>query len=128
SKRIVTVSANNTVSVWDIKTEAFVTSVQHENTINLAKFSPDGSMIVTASNDKTAKVWDAKTGILLASLEHESFVFLAEFSPDSRQIVTASRGHIRLYEHGKIDPDNHDHVVKLWNLEARADISTVTHQ
>jgi WD40 repeat protein len=128
SKRIVTVSANNTVSVWDIKTEAFVTSVQHDNTINLARFSPDGTMIVTASNDKTAKVWDAKTGILLASLEHESFVFLAEFSPDSRQIVTASRGHISLYEHEKIDPDNHDHVVKLWNLTARADISTVTHQ
>ena len=128
SKRIVTVSANNTVSVWDIKTEAFVTSVQHENMINSAKFSPDGSMIVTASNDKTAKVWDAKTGILLASLEHESFVFLAEFSPDSRQIVTASRGHIKLYEHEKVDRDSHDHMVKLWNLSARADISTVAHQ
>jgi WD40 repeat protein len=134
SKRIVTISSNNTASVWDIKTKALVTSVQHGNTINSAKFSPDGTMIATASNDKTVKVSDAKTGNLLASLEHTSFVFLAEFSPDSRQVVTASRGHIRLDEHPgadgnhKIDPDSRDHMVNLWNLSARADISTVAHE
>ena len=64
----------------------------HENFVNSAVFSPDGTRIVTVSSDKTARLWDAATGELLHVLQgHESiFVYSAVFSPDGTRIVTAS--------------------------------------
>ena len=63
----------------------------HENWVNSAAFSPDGSRIVTSSQDKTARVWDAATGKAIAVLSgHESRVNSAAFSPDGSRIVTAS--------------------------------------
>jgi WD40 repeat protein len=66
--------------------------LQHEDWVNSASFSPDGTKIVTASRDKTARVWDAATGKPLNKpLQHEDWVNSAVFSPDSSKIVTASR-------------------------------------
>ena len=40
----------------------------HDDFVNSAAFSPDGSRIVTASSDKTARIWDAATGKEIAVL------------------------------------------------------------
>jgi WD40 repeat protein len=63
----------------------------HEDRVNTAVFSVDGSRVVTASLDKTARVWDAATGKVLVVLRgHTSSVESAGFSPDGTRIVTAS--------------------------------------
>jgi WD40 repeat protein len=63
----------------------------HENWVNSAVFSLDGTKIVTASWDKAARVWDAATGWPLTEpLRHWSTVNSAVFSPDGTKILTAS--------------------------------------
>ena len=63
----------------------------HEDEVNSAAFSPDGTRVVTASRDKTARVWDVATGTGIAVLKgHEDGVNSAAFSPDGTRVVTAS--------------------------------------
>jgi WD40 repeat protein len=64
----------------------------HEEFVNSAAFSPDGTRIVTASVDKTARIWDGSIGQEIAVLRgHKSLVLSAVFSPDGRRIVTGSK-------------------------------------
>ena len=63
----------------------------HDNMVESAAFSPDGTHIVTASDDKTARIWDAKTAREIAVLRgHHGVVESAAFSPDGTRVVTAS--------------------------------------
>jgi len=66
-------------------------ALEHQEAVDLAAFSPDGTRIVTASADGTARVWDAATGKPLTSpLKHQAIVWSAAFSPDGTRTVTAS--------------------------------------
>jgi WD40 repeat protein len=63
----------------------------HTNSINSAKFSPNGKLIATISQDKTIRIWESKSGKLLKSLfGHKSSVKSICFSPDSKLIVSTS--------------------------------------
>jgi WD40 repeat protein len=63
----------------------------HDNRVESAAFSPDGTRIVTASDDKTARIWDAKTAREIIVLRgHHAVVESAAFSPDGTRVVTAS--------------------------------------
>ena len=66
----------------------------HDDYVNSAAFSPNGSRIVTASSDKTARIWDAASAKEIAVLRGPSSVYSlvisAAFSPDGSRIVTAS--------------------------------------
>jgi WD40 repeat protein/serine/threonine protein kinase/TPR repeat protein len=63
----------------------------HDNLVNTAAYSPDGTRIVTASNDKTARIWDARTGAQLTVLTgHGGSVYCAAYSADGSRIFTAS--------------------------------------
>jgi WD40 repeat protein len=65
--------------------------LQHDDGVNFAEFSPDGSLLVTAGEDAAARVWEASTGTLLFTLKHQSSVTEARFSSDGRWIVTAAQ-------------------------------------
>ena len=62
-KRILTVSSDNTVRLWDAQNGLPMGfPMSHTSQIMSALFSPDGMKILTASFDDTAQVWDAQTG------------------------------------------------------------------
>ncbi|UCH95260.1 MAG: hypothetical protein JSV88_00055 [Candidatus Aminicenantes bacterium] len=78
----------------------YTASMQHENKVTFANFSPDGKKIFTITMKGTAKLWNLK-GILLDDLnQHKDDVSIAVFSPDGTKILTASR----------------DNTAKLWDL------------
>jgi len=63
----------------------------HRESVDSARFSPNGKQIVTASGDNTARIWDSATGQTTFTLDgHTESVNSAQFSPNGRQIVTAS--------------------------------------
>ena len=71
-------------------TPVYLFSLQHENAVIWAEFSPDSSHIATSSSDGTARVWDAATGQRVAETSRQSGTVLqARFSPNGRHIVTA---------------------------------------
>ena len=62
----------------------------HEDALQDAAFSPDGTRVVTASDDGTARIWDAVTGKETMRLQaHKGVVRSAAFSPDGKVIITA---------------------------------------
>jgi len=89
--RFMTVSSDNTVGVWNIKSRKLVAGpMRHAGLITDAEFSRDGRMIVTASRDKTVRVWDAQNGQPIGNpLRYEGAVTFAKFSPDGLRIITA---------------------------------------
>jgi WD40 repeat protein len=48
---------DNTARIWDAATANDTATLRgHDEAVNSAAFSPDGSRIVTASDDKTARI------------------------------------------------------------------------
>jgi WD40 repeat protein len=72
--RILTASADKTAMLWDGVSGKLIASLDHQDLVYDAAFSPDGTRILTASADKTAKLWDAASGEFLASFNHQDEV------------------------------------------------------
>lgn len=63
----------------------------HSDTVNLARFSPDGRLIATAADDNSTRIWAFPSGNQIALLDnHSDYVQTAEFSVDGQRLVTAS--------------------------------------
>jgi hypothetical protein len=90
----------------------FTTSFSHQDVVNEAVFSRDGSRILTASRDNTAKLWDAASGKLVASFARGNSLYSARFSPDGTRILTASA----------------DNTAKLWDTASGNLIVSLAHQ
>jgi WD40 repeat protein len=78
--------------IWDVHAGKLRAELNgHANTIEHARFSPNGRLVVTASADNTVKVWFADSGRLITTFTgHLGMVFDALFSPDGSRILTAS--------------------------------------
>lgn len=97
--------ARNSAVVYDVRSgEPIGQPLGHDDPVNAAAFSPDGSMIATVSGqptsslqpDNSAKLWqrDPLTnswGQPKVLIGHKEMVIGAVFSADSRFLVTASR-------------------------------------
>src|ERR1700732_3789942 len=90
----------------------FIATLDHQDSVNDAAFSPDGTRILTASWDKTAKLWDAASGKLVVSFAHQGIVWRAAFSSDGTRILTASA----------------DKTAKLWDAASGTLIVSFAHQ
>src|SRR5271165_5294020 len=91
---------------------SFIATLDHQDSVNDAAFSPDGTRILTASWDKTAKLWDAASGKLIVSFAHQGIVWRAAFSSDGTRILTASA----------------DKTAKLWDAASGTLIVSFAHQ
>ena len=91
-KRMVTISTDNSVRVWDAQSDQPLTDpLKHSAKVSSALFSPNGEWIITASEDGTLRVWDVQSSRLLAGpWKPGGRLRSVRFSPDGKRIVTAS--------------------------------------
>ena len=121
--RILTASADHTAKLWDavplsrwiassMTSGKLMASFDHQDAVNHAAFSPDGTRILTASADHSAKLWDAASGKLIVSFNHQDEVLQAAFSADGARILTAGN----------------DKTAKLWDAALGKPIASLVHQ
>jgi WD40 repeat protein/Flp pilus assembly protein TadD len=71
-----------------------------DESINEARFSPDGRRVLTAGDDGKVHLWDSETGEKTTPpLRHAGPVLRAVFRPDGRHVATAS----------------HDRTARVWD-------------
>jgi WD40 repeat protein len=126
---------------------------EHDEVVESASYSPDGSRIVSASRDQTARIWDARSGAPLAVLKgHTGWVMTAAYSPDGTRIVTASvdksariwdansgaqlavlTGHGDVVESAAFSPDgtrivtaSADNSARIWDARSGAQLAVLT--
>lgn len=75
-------SADNTVKIWDIRTNKMLQHYQvHGGAVNSVKFHPSGNFLITASDDSTLKVLDLREGHLFYTLRgHQGAAQAVNFS------------------------------------------------
>jgi WD40 repeat protein len=80
-------------AVWDAKTGGLLYHIRadEDESVNSARFSPDGTRIVAALNRPEVRIWDVASRREIQSLTgHTEQTYYAEFSPDGSRIVSAS--------------------------------------
>jgi WD40 repeat protein len=72
----------------------------HTRTVEMAEFSPDGTMVVTCSQDHTARVWNSGTGEPGSPpMRHSDQLWAAAFSPDGQRVATGGAdGVVRVWD------------------------------
>jgi WD40 repeat protein len=74
--------------------------VGHQQRVNAACASANGSLLLTGSDDRSVRLWEVKTGKCLAAYEgHEAEVVKLTFSPDRRSFYSMARdGTVRRWQ------------------------------
>lgn len=98
------------VSGQRVQEPPYVAFEGHQDSVQSAEFSNDGSMIISASHDNTVKLWDVETVKAIKTFRgHDSWVQAATLLNDGKWILSAS----------------HDAQLKLWNIAGYAEIRTL---
>ncbi|QDV51132.1 protein kinase domain-containing protein [Gimesia fumaroli] len=107
---IVPYDFNKIVSGKKNEPPPFIAFDGHQESVQSAEFTPDGTMIISASHDNTVKLWDIETTKALKTLRgHDSWVQAATLLKDGKWILSAS----------------HDARLKLWNIADYEEIRTL---
>ena len=90
-----------TVRIWDLKGEMRGV-IQHENTINKAKFDGADQYAITCSGDKTARITDWKRDTILQTFPHEDsgILELNASQTGNYLITTSAEGIVKLWKRG----------------------------
>lgn len=95
------------IKIWDTQTGELVRTLQHNNGLSQARYSPNGEMIATATDKGEIKLWDVKTGMLITPLKgHSSYISSLEFDAKGERIISSSSGQ--------------DNSVKVWGVKSGA--------
>ncbi len=92
SNSLLTLSADGTTLLWDVKTLQTVQIMQGQtaDVVN-AVFNPDGKYVVMLGSKGTTRLWSVDRQSLVATLRgHEGPVLSAAFNPRDGSLVTAS--------------------------------------
>lgn len=93
SSLLATASLDNTARIWHFAggTLSLVQTLNHNDGVLEAIFSPDGQIVATVSSDHGVRLWDPRSGQLLRSLTgHIGVVGRVDFSPDGALVATGS--------------------------------------
>jgi WD40 repeat protein/Tfp pilus assembly protein PilF len=97
SRRVLTVSKDQTAQVWDVASgRPLLSPTELGNHVQQAAFSPNGHVLLTVSRgqrdeNSEVQVRDTATGAAIAGpFKHRGEVKYAAFSPDGRQVLTAT--------------------------------------
>lgn len=141
--RIISVSDDKTVRIWDAGTGAQVGALGVTGRlVSSAAFSPDGTRIVSAHDDMSLRLWDAQSLREIRLLSGgDGYALSAAFSPDGARIagaiddntvriwdasgaakVAVLRGHVAVPRSAAFSPDgllivsaSDDKTVRIWN-------------
>ena len=93
NKKIVSVSCDNTVKIWDLESGNLINTLGHGHTdwVNSIAISPDNKKILSGLEDNTIKIWDLESGNLINTLNgHTDYVRSVAISQDNTKIVSGS--------------------------------------
>ena len=93
------------VKLWNLRNQAEVATLRHDNYMWALAFSSDGRFLAAGDGDQNGpgnvKVWDVSTRQAVASMQADSkVVYSVVFSPDDRLIASAG----------------YDGIIKLWTV------------
>ncbi|KAJ7595039.1 WD repeat-containing protein 61 [Mycena floridula] len=112
-KRIALSSETGQIFMFDVESSALQTTfTSHAMAVRALSWSADGNLLLSASEDKRLVLHDVRTssGGSVATLSgHSSWVLSTDISPDARLALSGSA----------------DKTVKVWDIGARAAVSTI---
>lgn len=101
-KRIITVSYNHPVQIWNAESGELVHELsEHRGYPHAVRISPDGRLLAEARHEGTIRIWDLTTYEDLASSQAHDHAFEVSFSPDGKTLASGGR----------------DGLVKLWDVD-----------
>lgn len=85
-------SLDRSARIWDVRTGRPVTEqLEHDGTVNCARFSPDALRLVTSTASRKVRVWDVRTGQPLCdSIQSAEPVAAVRFDSTGHSILTAA--------------------------------------
>jgi WD40 repeat protein len=109
-KRLVTVSDDHSVRLWDLEHGGERILSGHTDEVWRLELSPDGRFVATASKDRTVRLWNLETGESRVLASHPGPVYGIAFTPDGHQLVTSCRA---------------DELVRIWDVATGALVRTL---
>jgi sugar lactone lactonase YvrE len=103
-KRIITVSYNHPVQIWNAESGELIHTLSgHRGYPHAVRISPDGRLLAEARHEGTIQIWDLTTYEDLASVQAHDHAYEVSFSPDGKTLASGGR----------------DGLVKLWDVEVK---------
>lgn len=98
---------DNSVKVWDVKTEEKVIELAGNCIVASIAWSPDGKKLATIerSGDNSVKVWDVQTGEKVKDLAHRGSANALAWSPDSSKLAFGLHSNVGIWGDDVVIPD-----------------------
>lgn len=106
--------SNDTVWVWDAKTNKKTQALDHLYIVSSAMFSPNGKLIVTISGQNNIQIWDLEKGKVIKRFNGES----VSFSHDGKRMASINdKGILKIWNTSNWSIINRIHLPKIGKLE-----------